>query len=108
MYIVDVICYVIQMMYNFIYGVRGSVFYVVVFVIDGGFIIFDIIKVQVQIVKDNNVILYGVGVGLGVNMQELILVISDFDLRYVLKVDSYGFLDVFFNGLFIKICNGKC
>lgn len=96
MYIVDVICYVIQMMYNFIYGVRGNVFYVVVFVINGGFIIFDIIKVQVQIVKDNNVILYGVGVGLGVNMQELILVISDFDLRYVLKVDSYGFYMFFY------------
>lgn len=104
----DAIRYVTQTTYNPIHGARGNVPHVAVLVTNGGSTTPDITKVQAQTAKDNNVILYGVGVGSGVNMQELTSVTSDPDSRYVLKADSYGSLDALSNGLSTKICNGKC
>lgn len=40
-------------------------------------------------VKDNNVVIYIVGVGSGVDVDELIFVFSNFDFRYFMFVDNY-------------------
>lgn len=57
-------------------------------------------------VKDNNVVIYIVGVGSGVDVDELIFVFSNFDFRYFMFVDNYQILNSLFDMFVIKICNG--
>lgn len=103
----DAIRYVTQTTFNPIHGARGGVPHVTVLVTNGGSTTPDITSVQAQTAKDNNVILYGVGVGSGVNMQELTSISSDPDSRYILKADSYGSLNPLSGALSTKICNGE-
>lgn len=58
-------------------------------------------------VKDNNVVIYIVGVGSGVDVDELIFVFSNFDFRYFMFVDNYQILNSLFDMFVIKICNGE-
>ena len=103
----DAIRYVSQTSFNPIHGARGDASHVAVFVTNGHSSTPDIVRLQAQTAKDNNVIMYGVGVGSGVDMNELSNIASDPKGRYVLHSESYGSLSGLSGILSSRLCNGR-
>jgi len=67
----------------------------------------DMVKLQSQTAKDNGVIVYAVGIGNGVDMNELQTMASDPDSRHLLTATNYDALASLKDLLATKICNGE-
>ncbi|KAH3771811.1 hypothetical protein DPMN_173140 [Dreissena polymorpha] len=68
----------------------------------------DTIKLQSQTAKDNGVIIYAVGIGNGVNMNELQTLASDPDSRHLYTANNFDALSSLKDILATKLCNGMC
>ena len=102
----DALKYLYTQSYGATHGARGDAPHIAVLVTDGPSITKDITKLQAQTAKDNNVIIYTVGVGAGTDIDELKSVSSDPDSRYYMHADTYGTLSSLSDLLATKICNG--
>ena len=103
----DAIKYVTQTSFNPIHGARNNVPHIAVLITDGPSTAKDLTKIQGQVAKDNNIIMYGVSVGSGVDMEELSSVTSSPNHRYLFKAENYGALNTLAGPLSTKLCNGK-
>ena len=103
----DALKYVTQTSFTPQHGGRGGIPHIMVLVTDGPSITRDITKLQAQTAKDNNIAIYTVGVGHGIDMDELKSVSSDPDSRYLLTADNYDSLGSLSELLATKMCNGK-
>ncbi|XP_052233684.1 uncharacterized protein LOC127846468 isoform X4 [Dreissena polymorpha] len=65
----------------------------------------DTIKLQSQTAKDNGVIIYAVGIGNGVNMNELQTLASDPDSRHLYTANNFDALSSLKDILATKLCN---
>lgn len=88
------------------HGARGDVPHIAVLLTDGPSTTKAITKLQAQTAKDNNAVIYTVGVGSGVDVDELTSVSSNPDLRYSMFADNYETLNSLSDMLATKICNG--
>lgn len=103
----DALTYVTHTSFNPIHGARSNVPHIGVLITDGPSTAKDLTKIQGQVAKDNNIIMYGVGVGSGINMDELSSVSSSPSHRYMLTAENYGALNSLSSSLSTKLCNGK-
>ncbi|XP_076111945.1 uncharacterized protein LOC143080130 isoform X2 [Mytilus galloprovincialis] len=101
----DALKYVTQTSFTPQHGGRGGIPHIMVLVTDGPSITRDITKLQAQTAKDNNIAIYTVGVGHGIDMDELKSVSSDPDSRYLLTADNYDSLGSLSELLATKMCN---
>ncbi|XP_076113274.1 uncharacterized protein LOC143080959 isoform X2 [Mytilus galloprovincialis] len=101
----DALTYVTHTSFNPIHGARSNVPHIGVLITDGPSTAKDLTKIQGQVAKDNNIIMYGVGVGSGINMDELSSVSSSPSHRYMLTAENYGALNSLSSSLSTKLCN---
>ena len=66
----------------------------------------DVTKLEAQTARDNGVILYSVGVGSGVDLNELQAIASDPDSRHMFNAQNYDALRSLSDLLATKVCNG--
>lgn len=103
----DAIRYVTQTSFNPVHGARNNVPHIAVLVTNGPSSSKQITKIEAQSAKDNNIIMYTVGVGSGVDQDELKTVASDPDSRYYMQTQNYGALGGVSGSLATNLCNGK-
>ena len=104
----DAIKFVTQTSFTPNHGSRGEVPHVMVLVTNGPSLTKDITELRAKTAKDNDILIYTVGVGGGINKKELKSVASNPDSRYFLTADNYESLNSISELLATKICNGKC
>jgi hypothetical protein len=102
----DALKYVTRTSFSPIHGARSNVPHIAVLMTNGPSTAKDLTKFQGQVAKDNNIIVYGVGVGSGVDMDELSSVTSSPSHRYLFKAENYGALNSLSSALSTKLCNG--
>ena len=103
----DALKYVTQTTFTPSHGSRGGIPHIMVLVTDGPSRTKDITKLRAQTAKDNNIAIYTVGVGGGIDRDELKSISSNPDSRYFLTADNYGSINSLSKLLATKICNGK-
>lgn len=103
----DALKYVTYTSFSPTHGARSNVPHIGVLVTDGPSTAKELTKVQGQVAKDNNIVMYTVGVGSGVDMDELSFVSSSPHQRYLLTAEHYGALNSLSGPLSTKLCNGK-
>lgn len=103
----DAIKYVTQTTFNPVHGARTGVPHLAVLVTNSPSVSTDLTKIEAQTAKDNSIIMYGVGVGNGVDSTELQSVASNPDSRYLLHAQNYGALNGVSGVLSSRLCNGK-
>lgn len=103
----DAITYVTQTSFMPNHGARGGVPHVMVLVTDGPSVTREITKLKAQTAKDNDILIYTVGVGNGIDTDELKSVSSNPDSRYFLTADNFNSLNSLSDLLATKICNGQ-
>lgn len=106
-YTAEAIKYASQTSFNPVHGARNNVPHITVLVTNGPSTNKDITKLQGQAAKDNNVIMYAVGVGGAAEMEELEAVSSKPDSRYLMKAENFASLNGLSDLLSTKLCNGK-
>lgn len=103
----DALKYVTQTSFSPLHGARNNVPHIGILITDGPSTNKELTKVQGQVAKDNNVVMYTVGVGSGVDRDELSFVSSSPVQRYMLNAEHYGALNSLSGPLSTKLCNGK-
>ena len=103
----DAIKFMSQQSFSPAHGARGDVPHIAVLLTDGPSTTKAITKLQAQTAKDNSAVIYTVGVGSGVDVDELTSVSSNPDLRYSMFADNYDTLNSLSDMLATKICNGE-
>ncbi|XP_078338507.1 uncharacterized protein LOC111134355 isoform X1 [Crassostrea virginica] len=101
----DAIKFMSQQSFSPAHGARGDVPHIAVLLTDGPSTTKAITKLQAQTAKDNSAVIYTVGVGSGVDVDELTSVSSNPDLRYSMFADNYDTLNSLSDMLATKICN---
>lgn len=89
------------------HGARDNIPHIAVLVTNGPSTTQTITQQAAQTAKDNKVMIYTVGVGGGVDMDELRSISSDPDSRYALKAESYSSIDSLSGVLATRLCNGE-
>ena len=89
-----------------IHGGRADAPHVVVLLTNQPSGTFDMTRLEAQTARDNGVIIYTVGVGGGVDMNELQSIASDPDYRHMFTSQNYDALSSLSGLLASKICNG--
>lgn len=103
----DAITYATQNSFSPNHGARSGAPHVMVLVTNGPSVTREITKLKAQTAKDNNILIYTVGVGNGIDTDELTSVASDPDSRYFLTADNFNSLNSLSDLLATKICNGQ-
>lgn len=103
----DALQYVSRQSFSTSHGGRTNVPHIAILITDGPSITKDITKIEGQIAKDNGILIYSVGVGGGVDVDELTSIASDPKSRYVTTAENYDSLSSISDLLASKICNGK-
>ncbi|XP_060081054.1 uncharacterized protein LOC132560404 [Ylistrum balloti] len=101
----DALQYVSRQSFNTLHGGRTNVPHIAILVTDGPSITPDITKFEAQNAKDKGIIMYSVGVGGGIDRDELTSVASDPKARYMMTAENYDSLNSISNLLASKICN---
>ena len=89
-----------------LHGGRSDASHVAIVVTNGPSGAIDLTKLEAQTARDNGVILYSVGVGSGVDMNELKAIASDPDSRHLFTAQNYDALHSLSDLLATKVCNG--
>lgn len=99
--------YVTQQSFTPLHGARTNVPHIAVLITNGPSFTKDITKIEAKTAKDNNVVIYAIGVGGGIDRDELMSVSSSPNSRYFMTADNYQTLNTLSDLLAAKICNGK-
>ena len=103
----DAIRYATGTSFSPLHGGRSAAPHVAIVVTNGPSGAIDMTKLEAQTARDNGVILYAVGVGNGVDQNELQAIASDPDSRHLFKAQNYDALRSLSDLLATKVCNGK-
>lgn len=103
----NAIKYVRMTSFGSLHGARNNIPHIAVLVTNGPSTTKALTEQEAQTAKDSNVMVYTVGVGGGVNLDELRSVSSNPNSRYVLKAESYSAVDSIAGVLATRLCNGK-
>lgn len=103
----DAIRYATGTSFSPLHGGRSDAPHIAIVVTNGPSGAIDITKLEAQTARDNGVILYAVGVGNGVNLNELQAIASDPDPRHLFQAQNYDALHSLSDLLATKVCNGK-
>jgi len=90
-----------------LHGGRGDAPHIAVLLTNQPSGTIDTVKLESQTARDNGVILYTVGVGNAVDMNELQAIASDPDSRHIFQAQNFDALGSLTDLLATKICNGE-
>lgn len=103
----EAIRYATTTSFNPSHGGRGDAPHVIVLLTNQPSGSIDTVKLASQTARDNGIILYTVGVGNGIDTNELKAITSDPDTRHMFTSQNFDALSSLSDLLANKICNGK-